>query len=74
MSVFGFFLYVFSRIWTEYGKVQNAFLYSVQIQENMDQKNSKYGHFSRSARFKKELTLVIIVGLLYSIIWKKKVD
>ena len=25
------------------------FLYSVQIRENTDQKNSKYGHFSHSA-------------------------
>ena len=36
---------VFSHIRTEYRPVSP---YSVRMQENTDQKNSKYGHFSRS--------------------------
>ena len=40
VSVFEFFLSAFSHIWTNY---------SVQMRENTDHKNSKYGHFSRSA-------------------------
>ena len=35
---------VFSHIRTEYGET----LHSVQMRENMGQKNSEYGHFSRS--------------------------
>ena len=31
------------RIWS------NSGLYSVQMRENKDQNNSKYGHFSRNA-------------------------
>ena len=38
----------FSRIRTEYGKILRISPYSVQTQENTDQNNSKYGHFSRS--------------------------
>ena len=45
-----FFWSVFSSIRTEYGQIPRISSYSVQIQENMDQKNSKYQHFSRSAR------------------------
>ena len=37
---------VFSRIGTEYEDLLRKSLYSVQIWENMDRKNSKYGHFS----------------------------
>ena len=33
----------FSHIWTEYGEI-------VRMQENGDQNNSEYGHFSRSVR------------------------
>ena len=36
-----FFWSVFSLIQTEYGDI-------VRIRENKDQKNSEYGHFSRS--------------------------
>ena len=39
---------VFSRIRTEYGKIRSISPYSVQIRENMNQNNSKYGHFSPS--------------------------
>ena len=44
----GFFSSVFSRIRTEYGEILRISSYSVQMQESMDQKNSEYGHFSRS--------------------------
>ena len=33
----------FSRIWTEYGEICR------QMRENVDQNNSEYGHFLRSA-------------------------
>ena len=42
-----FFWSVFSRILTEFGEILHISSYSVQIQENTDQKNSKYGHFLR---------------------------
>ena len=38
---------VFSRIWTEYGR--SIFPYSLRMRENIDQKNSECGQFSRSA-------------------------
>ena len=43
-----FFSSVFSRIWAEYGEIRSISPYSVQMRENMDQKNSEYGHFSLS--------------------------
>ena len=39
---------VLSRIWTEYREIRSIFPYSVQMQENTDQNNSKYGQFLRS--------------------------
>ena len=39
---------IFSRIWTEYGKILRISLYSVRMLENTDQNNSEHGHFSRS--------------------------
>ena len=47
-SVFGVFWFVFSRIRTECGEILPISPYSVRMRENTDQKNSKYGHFSRS--------------------------
>ena len=38
-----FFWSVFSSILTEYGEVRSISPYSVQMRENTDQKNSKYG-------------------------------
>ena len=38
---------VFSRIRSEYGEIQSISTYSVRMQENTDQNNSEYGHFSR---------------------------
>ena len=42
---------VFSRIRTEYGEILRISPYSVQMQENTDQKNSECGHFSLCQRF-----------------------
>ena len=36
----------FSRIRTEYGEILRISPYSVRMQENTDQNNSEYGHFS----------------------------
>ena len=47
-----FFWFVFSCIQTEYGDLLRKFPYSVHIQENTDQKNSVFGHFSRSEQIK----------------------
>ena len=41
-----FFWFVFSCIWTEYGR--SIFPYSIQMRENTEQKNSEQRHFSRS--------------------------
>ena len=46
-----FFRSVFSRIRTEYGEILNISLYLIWIWENAEQKNSKYGNFSRIAEF-----------------------
>ena len=43
-----FFWFVFPRIRTEYGEILHASPYSVQMQDNTDQKNSQYKHFLRS--------------------------
>ena len=40
-----FFWSAFFRIWTEFGDLLSDSLYSVQVWENMDQKNSEYGTF-----------------------------
>ena len=45
-----FFWSAFSRIRTEYGDILRISPYSVQMQENTDQKNSKYGYFSRRGK------------------------
>ena len=42
---------VFSFIRTKYGEILIISPYSVQMHENKGQKNSEYGHFSRSAFF-----------------------
>ena len=43
-----FFWSVFSCIRTEYKDLRSKSQYSVRIQENTDEKNSIFGHFSRS--------------------------
>ena len=45
----GFFLYVFSDIWTKYEEILRISQYSVRMWKNSDEKNSKYGPFSCSA-------------------------
>ena len=45
-----FFSSAFSRIRTEYREVFRISPYSIQMRENVDQNNSKYGHFSRSEK------------------------
>ena len=47
----GFFWSVFSCLRAEYGEMRSFSPYSVRIRENTDQKNSEYGHFSRSVSF-----------------------
>ena len=46
-----FFCSVFSLILSEFGEIRSISPYSVQMRENMDQKNSEYGHFLRSEHF-----------------------
>ena len=53
-----FFWSVFSRIRTEFGEMLSIFPYSVWIRENTDQKNSQYGHFSRSRNVQYHLILL----------------
>ena len=48
-----FFWSVFPRIRAEHETIRSISPYSVQKQENTDQKNSEYGHFSRSGEDKK---------------------
>ena len=43
------FWFAFSCIWIEYEEILRISPYSVRIRENVEQNNSKYGHFSRSA-------------------------
>ena len=43
------FLFSYNR--TEFREIRNISPYSEQMQENMDQRNSEYGHFSRNNTF-----------------------
>ena len=45
-----FFWSVFSRIRTEYGEMRSISLYLIQMRENRNQNNSRYGHFLRGVR------------------------
>ena len=45
------FWFAFFRVQTEYKEIRSISPYLVQMQENADQDNSEYGHFSRSAAF-----------------------
>ena len=62
---------VFSRIWTEHGVFwrRSKSLYSVQIQENTDQKNSVFGQFLRSGWLHGKNIFYYITGLNVS--WMK---
>ena len=61
VSVFRVFWFAFSRIQTEYREILCISPYSVQIRENTDWKNSKYGHFSCNRRYH----LVAIANIFY---------
>ena len=52
-----FFWSVFSRIPTEYWEIRSISPYSVRMQENMDQKNSEYGHFSRRIKLRESVLM-----------------
>ena len=43
------FWFAYSRIWTEYGEILRISPYSNRMRKNVDQNNSEYGHFLRSA-------------------------
>ena len=43
------FWFAFFRILTEYGQIRGISPYSVRKRQNVDQNNSEYGHFLRSA-------------------------
>ena len=58
VQIRSFFWSIFSCILNEYRDLLRKSSYSVWIQENTDQKNSVFGHFSRSAYW-----LKIIFGL-----------
>ena len=45
-----YFWFVFSHIWTAYEEILRISPHLVRMRENTDQKNSEYGHFSRSVR------------------------
>ena len=49
---------IFSCIWTEYGDLRSSSPCSVRIRENTDQKNSVFGHFSRSVRLQKKYPML----------------
>ena len=50
----------FPAFWTEYGEIRSIFQYLVLNEgENLDQKNSKYGHFSRSGYLSLFLTHIL---------------
>ena len=55
----------FSRIRTEYGGMWSISSYSVRMRENTNQKNSEYGHFSRSASFMNLFEYVWIIYLIH---------
>ena len=48
-----FFWTVFSAIRAEYREIRSISPYSIEMRENTDQKNSKYGYFSRSVTLPK---------------------
>ena len=45
-----FFWSVFSRTRTKYKELMHISPYSIRMRKNTDQKNSEYGHFSRSGK------------------------
>ena len=55
---------VFSRIWTKYGEILRISPCSVQMREKIDQRNSKYRHFSRSETLACFITSTILFNTL----------
>ena len=53
----------FSHIRTEYGEIRSISPYSLRMQENMDQKHSEYGHFSRSEKYFTKTRLILSMEL-----------
>ena len=80
VSLFGVFLVLNSGIRTEYGEryveygeILPISLSSVRMREVMDQKNSKYGPFSRSVPYRRQLSYhQMIYSLCRIICWLKK--
>ena len=54
------FWFSFSRIWTEYGEILSVSPYSVQRQQNADQNNSEYRHFSHNGGYECEFPIKTI--------------
>ena len=69
VSVLGVFL---AFIQTEYGDLQSKSLYSVQMRDNADQKNSKYGHFSHSVSFMNNAKQIYNLNMLPQLTQKHK--
>ena len=44
---------LFSHIRTGYGEIRTISQHSARMRENKDQKNSEYGHFSRSEKIRR---------------------
>ena len=75
VQIRSFFWSVWSRIWTEYGEMRSISPYSVRIRKNTDQKNSVFGHFSRSALFFKQRDLMRPVSMIgQKNCWTKKCE
>ena len=68
---------VFPPIWTEFGHWLRKSLYSFRMQQNTEQKSSKYGHFSDSVKNSMQsswsgyniLKTFKIYGLKFFVIW-----
>ena len=60
----------FSRSRIEYGEIRSISPYSVRMWENADQNNSEYGHFSRSAGLKANISTSEIAEIV-SMKWVK---
>ena len=67
-----FFWSVFSPIRTEHGKILSISLHSVRMLENKEQKNSKYGQFSRSAKCDRDKVVLWLKDLDKTKITNKK--
>ena len=63
VRIWSYCVSAFSRIWTEYRKIQTISPYSVLMRENADQNNSEYGHISRSGvKSLMKITLILLLN------------